>query len=188
MVERNLFGRALNPAQPDVVQSATRNVRRKRDDRRATSRDRQGADPASVVRRFAHALYVRCRHPTACRTHARFPGWRPDMSRACGRSRNFSLPDSGRISASNEIVALNREIATSRGVSTILMNGNSVSCRSTGACALDRGYRGFGKSSSSDADWAHPVSIRLTEPSSRPLRPITTSRVHRSSPSRQSRS
>ena len=33
-----------------------------------------------------------------------------------------------------------------------------------------------------------PVSIRPTEPSSNPFRPITTSRVLRSSPSRQSRS
>ena len=35
---------------------------------------------------------------------------------------------------------------------------------------------------------AQSTSIRLTEPSSSPLRPITTSRVLRSSPSRQSRS
>ena len=35
---------------------------------------------------------------------------------------------------------------------------------------------------------AQPLSISLTESSSSPLRPITTSRVHRSSPSRQSRS
>ena len=37
-------------------------------------------------------------------------------------------------------------------------------------------------------DRAQPFSIRLTEISSRPFCPITTSRVHRSSPSRQSRS
>ena len=37
-------------------------------------------------------------------------------------------------------------------------------------------------------DWRQPFSIRPTASSSRPLRPMTTSRVHRTSPSRQSRS
>ena len=51
----------------------------------------------------------------------------------------------------------------------------------------------FGKSiprlaSERPACRAQPVSIRPTAPSSRPLRPMTTSRVRRSSPSRQSRS
>ena len=46
----------------------------------------------------------------------------------------------------------------------------------------------FGNRVSATPDWRQPFSIFLTESSSRPFRPMTTSRVHRSSPARQSRS
>ena len=54
--------------------------------------------------------------------------------------------------------------------------------------ALGSVQREFGEPSPATPGRVQPFSISLTEPSSRPFWPITTSRVHRASPSRQSRS